>query len=180
MAKSTTRSVKKKASPVNKAQIQAVADAAAQYVQHWAQEEAQDMIKSNIVILPTKQGYQVGKYAVKNIDKMWSVFNTFDELVDTFSCKQSAVVFCILNLKEKFNLAQELRRQDTRISKLAQDQTNYVFRRIKAVKQKDTLATDIIEARISETDSLLNLAREDLEKTLKQAKYLKGIWEQQL
>jgi hypothetical protein len=36
---------------------------------------------------------------------------------------------------------------------------------------------DVLDARITDNCILLDLAKIDLEKTLNQAKYLKGIWE---
>ena len=179
MAKSFTQNVKKKLPPNSptKDQVEDLAKLAQKYVQNWTRTEAQKMIRDELVILPTKWGLQVGKYAVKNAGFMWHVYNIFEELVESFTCKQSAVTYCILEQTNRFNMAQELQRQDTRISKLEQDQTNYVRRRAAALKDKDSITVDMLEARLSESDSLLNLAREDLEKTLIKAKYLKGIWE---
>jgi hypothetical protein len=170
---------KKKTSP-SKSDVANIAELAHQYVQHWARTEAQKLVKDELLILPTKWGMQVGKYACKNKGTTWHVHDAFDQLVDVFSCKQSAVTYCILNYTKRFNMAWELQRQDTRISKLMQDKTYYAHRKIKAVKSKDELTMDILDARMSEVDSLLNLAEQDLEKTLNKAKYLKGIWEQPL
>lgn len=178
MAKSFIKSANK-FKPLS-GQIEAVAEAAHQYVQNWTRVEAQKMAQRDLVILPTSWGLQVGKYAVKNIARMWHVYNCFDELVDAFTCRQSAVTYCILHQTNKFNLARKLQLEDTRLSKLTQDQFNYAGRRIKAIKNKDTLVVDVIDARLSETNSLISLAQNDLEKTLNKAKYLKGIWEQPL
>ena len=185
MVKSSTKNAKpKKKKPATDApsakDVASITDLAQQYVQHWARTEAQKMVKDELVILPTKWGMQVGKYACKAKGKDWHVHNAFDELVDVFTCKQSAVTYCILDQTNRFNMAWELLRQDTRISKLQQDKTYYTNRKVKAAKTKDSLVMDVLDARMSEVDSLLNLAEQDLEKTLIKAKYLKGIWEQPL
>ena len=177
MAKSLTASVKKKTKVPGKKDVANIAELAHQYVQHWARTEAQKLVKDELVILPTKWGMQVGKYACKAKGSDWHVFNTFNELIDVFTCKQSAVTFCVLEHTSRFIMANELRRQDTRISKLLQDKAYYANRKIKAAKAKDGLTMDVLDARIAEADSLLNLAEQDLEETLKKAKYLKGIWE---
>lgn len=148
-----------------------------QYVQNWSKAAAQKMIKEELIILPTAWGLQVGKYAVKHVGVLWKVYNAFDEIIETFSCKQSAVAYCILDQTNRLNMARELRRQDTKISKLMQDQINYSNTLAIAVRNTDKLTMDVITARMSESESLLTLARGDLDKTLQKAKYLKGIWE---
>ena len=177
MVKSFTKNVKKKMPIIAPKNVEAIAELAQQYVQHWTRTEAQKLVKHELLILPTKWGMQVGKHAVKNVGKTWHVYNPFDELIDAFTSKQSAVTYCILEQTNRINMAAELRSQDTKLSKLLQDQNNYATRRVKAVKAVDTVRTDIIDARLSETASLLELAKENLEKTLIKAKYLKGIWE---
>lgn len=172
MAKSFTAKHK-----VRPAEIEAVADAAHRYVQNWTRVEAQRLTKSTICIIPASWGLQVGKFAVKPVSTMWQVYNCFNELVEAFTCKQSAVTFCILDQANKINLAQELRQRDTRISKLIRDQAAYQHRKTAAVKTGDYFSIDIANARLNETVSLLDVAKKDLEKTLNKAKYLKGLWE---
>ena len=175
MAKLLTGKDKRKQPTV--AQVANIAELARQYVQTWAREEAQKIVKDELVIIPTKNGMQVGKYAVKHTNKLWEVYNSFSVLVDAFSCKQSAVVYSILDQRNKLNTARELLRQDGRVLKLEQDYTYFTHRRSKAIKSKDEFTAGMLDARIEEVDSKLNLARQDLEETLKRAKYLKGIWE---
>lgn len=172
MAKSYT--AKHNVKPAN---VEAVADAAHRYVQNWTRAEAQRMIKTTVCIIPASWGLQVGKFAVKQINSMWHVHNYFDEFVDAFTCKQSAVTFCILEQANKINLAQELHHQDTRISKLTRDQAAYQHRKSTALKTGDMFGVDLANARLNETVSLLEVAKKDLEKTLNKAKYLKGLWE---
>lgn len=171
MEKSYIKNVNKKFS------VDTLVNGAHKYVRNWTKQEATKILRTELVILPTSWGLQVGKYAVKYKNNMWQVFNVFDELVDYFSCKQSAVTYCVLEQTNRIKTSMELRHQDTRLSKLVQDQTNYLRRRITALKNNDSVTVDVIDARMSESDSLLNLARKDLEKTLRNTKYLKGIWE---
>lgn len=172
MAKSFTRKDK-----VNPGQVEHVTDLASQYVRQWTRVEAQKLTMQIPCILPTKSGFQVGKYSVKKNCDTWTIHNCFDELVETFTSKQSAVTYCILYQVNRFTLAQQLLGQDIKLNKLTQDQFNYVHRKTRAVAAHDTFTIDVIESRIAETHSLMLLARVDLEKTLNKAKYLKGIWE---
>lgn len=162
---------------VKPSNVEAVANAAHRYVQHWTRNEAQRMLQTTVCIIPARWGLQVGKFAVKQVNTMWHVHNYFDELVDAFTCKQSAVTFCILEQANKINLAQELRQRDMRISKLTRDQAAYQHRKSSALKTGDMFGVDLANARLNETVSLVEVAKKDLEKTLNKAKYLKGLWE---
>lgn len=162
---------------LDESSIADIAELAHEYVQHWTRSEAQKLIKEELIILPTKQGLQVGKYAIKHANKRWFVYNFNNELVDIFTCKQSAVFYAVLDQRQQYNKAWSLQRQDTRVSKLEQDKTNYIYRRSKAIKKCDFVTSSILDARLAEVESSLALAQAELEKTLFQAKYLKGLWE---
>ena len=155
-------------------------DLAAEYVRKWTKTETRKLIKSEPLLIPTKWGLQVGKYAIKSEDNLWRVYNDFNENHFSFSSKRSATVFCLLSQTGRYNQAQNLYNQDTKVSKLVQDKTNYSHSKNRALKRKDMFAVDVLTARLTDTDILLNLAKIDLEKTLNQAKYLKGIWEKPL
>jgi hypothetical protein len=175
MAKSRTRK-----NPITNGQmVEAIVavDVAAQYIKSWTRTETRKLIKSEPLIIPAKWGWQVGKYSVKHAIDTWQVFNDYDELVSTFTCKQSAVTYSLLVHTGRFKQAQNLLRNDTTLSKLTQDKIHYVYSRNRAIKRKDSFTIDVLDARILDTIILLDLAKIDLEKTLNQAKYLKGIWE---
>ena len=94
MAKSRT---KRKA--VNKPQLTeviAATEATSLYIGVWAKQEAERLLKKEPIIIPTKNGFHVGKFTVKNANHTWHVYNVWDEFVNAFSSKQSAVSWCIL------------------------------------------------------------------------------------
>lgn len=175
MAKSRTRK-----NPITNGQVveaMVAVDLAAQYVKTWTKNETRKLIKSEPLIIPTKDGWQVGKHSVKQATAGWQLLNDFNETVDTFSCKQSAVTYSLLFQTGRLNQAQKLLRNDTKLSKLTQDKIYYVHHRNRAIKRDDMFTVDVLDARITDNCILLDLAKIDLEKTLNQAKYLKGIWE---
>lgn len=176
MAKLSTKNAKLS----DKENAMAVANAAHAYVQNWARDEAQKLAKKSTCIIPASWGLQVGRFAVKQTGGTWTVYNCFDEAMDAFTCKQSAVVFSLLQHLNKINMARDLQNQDNAVLRIMQDLTFFSYRRAKAVKVNDGTVIDIIDARIQESNSKLHLAREELEKTLNKAKYLKDIWEQPL
>jgi hypothetical protein len=175
MAKSPTR----KSHITNGQVVEAIVavDLAAEYVKSWTKKETRKLIKSEPLLIPTKWGIQVGKYAVKSANYDWVVYNDFNELLDTFTCKKSAVLYSLLYQTGRLNQALGLRRQDATLSKLVQDKTHYSYSRQRAIKRKDMFSVDVYDARLTDNAILLETAKIDLEKTLNQAKYLKGIWE---
>lgn len=168
MVKSRT---KRKYSEVDVKDVQNLAELASQYVRHWTKEQAQSIAKQELVIIPATWGYQVGKYSVRERNQTWDVKNRFDELVKCFTSKRSAITWCILEQSQLFKTSDKLLAQDTRLSKLMQDSANYNYTRQAAIKKQDLFAVDVINARIAETAMLLDLAKNELEKTLNSAKY---------
>lgn len=168
MVKSRT---KRKSSDLKVKDIQYAATMVSEYVKYWAKNEAGRLSQREIVIIPASWGFQVGKYSVRENEQTWVVKNTFDELVNTFTSKRSAVTWCILDQSMMFNTGDKLLRQDTKLSKLMQDSVNYSYTKQLAIKKKDTFMIDVLNARLAETVELIQLARIELEKTLNSAKY---------
>ena len=177
MANSRTR---KKANKAEIIEVKQIIDLASDYVQHWARQETKQLIKKELVILPTRQGYQVGKYSVRHINPEWQVYNLYNELISEFTNKRSAVLWCLLTQLGKLNRSRELLDQDNKVKKLTQDNSNYQHLCARAAKRKDYFTADVFQARISGISYQLTEAKIDLEKTLNSAKYLKGIWEKSL
>lgn len=178
MAKSR---IKRKA--VNKPQLTeviAATEATSLYIGVWAKQEAERLLKKEPIIIPTKNGFHVGKFTVKNANHTWHVYNVWDEFVNAFSSKQSAVSWCILEHIGRIIQSRKLMDQDAKVSKYTQDQTNYYHSKQQAIKRGDYFAVDLSEARLAKVQSMLEDAKNDLEKTLNSAKYLKGIWEKPL
>jgi len=177
MAKSRT---KRKSSNITVNDIKAVADAASNYVKHWTKHEAQRLAKETLVIIPASWGLQVGTYAVKDTNQGWRVENGSGELINNFTSKRSAVAWCIMYQTNRYGISERLLKQDNKLSKLSQDHVNYMYSKQQARKKRDYFAVDVVEARLIESSSHLEVAKNDLEKTLNSAKYLKGIWEKPL
>jgi len=177
MAKSRT---KRKASSKDIEEIHRVTDAFTDYVRQWTKKEARKLAFSEIVIIPATWGFQVGKFSVKSNEHVWQVYNSFNELQHSFGDRRSAITWCIFDQINKFKLRDRLWAEDTKLSNLVQDQKHYTYSKQKALKKKDLFSVDVFNARLAEVESQLEPAKQDLEKTLKSAKYLKGIWEKPL
>lgn len=168
MVKSRT---KRKSSDIDVKDIQTVANLATEYVRHWAKQEARQLVKNELVIIPASWGFQVGKYAVKEHFQTWEVRNTYNELVKRFTNKRSAITWCILEQSSLFKTSDRLLSQDAKLSKLIQDTANYNYTKQSAIKKRDLFMVDVLNARLAETAVLLESAKNELEKTLNSAKY---------
>ena len=175
MAKSRT---KRKTIEVD--DVKALANAASTYIKHWAKEQAKQIANTDLVIIPANWGFQVARYSVKEANGCWSVYNKYDELVNSFTSKQSAITWCLLEQSKMYSKSERLLSQDIKLGKLLQDHINYTRNRQRAIKKQDMFTVDVLDARIAETLVHLDYAKIDLEKTLISAKYLKGIWEKPL
>ena len=177
MAKSFT---KRKATKPDIKEVIEITEAASLYVGIWTKQETTKLINRELVIIPTRSGLQVGKYTVKSAGTAWSVYNTWGDVVNSFTSKKSAVYWCVLAHSNRIIMSQKLYHQDERLSKYTQDHTHYLRTRKRAIQNGDYFTVDVCDARLAKIQSQLEDARNDLEKTLNSAKYLKGIWEKPL
>lgn len=168
MAKSRT---KRKSSDIDVKDVENLAELASEYVRHWTREQAQSIAKQELVIIPANWGYQVGKYSVREHNQTWLVKNVFNEPVNCFTSKRSAITWCILEQSQLFKTSDRLLAQDIKLSKLIQDSANYNYTKQISKKKRDLFSVDVLDARLAETAVLLESAKNELEKTLNSAKY---------
>ena len=179
MAKPHTKRKSNKLNPSIREVVE-VTEAASLFVGVWTKQETTRLLRSKPIIIPTSWGFRVGKFSVKQENHSWRVSNDWGEYINSFTSKKSAIYWCILQAAGRINQSQTLFEQDFRLGKYSQDQTNYAHRRQKAIANNDYFTVDVCDARLAKNESMLQDARDELEKTLVSAKYLKGIWEKPL
>jgi hypothetical protein len=179
MAKRPTKRKPNKFEPSLKEVVQ-VTQAASLLVGVWTKQETTRLLKAKPIIIPTSWGFRVGKFSIRQEKFSWRVTDDWNEPIGSFTSKKSAIYWCILQAAGRLNQSQTLFEQDFRLGKYSQDQANYTYRRQKAIIANDYFKVDVCDARIAKNESLLEDAKNDLEKTLLSAKYLKGIWEKPL
>jgi hypothetical protein len=178
----TPRKSQNKKKKVSPQQIDKVADLVSGYVKIWAKSEANRLLNTEQVplIIPTKTGYKVGRFNVElHPGPCWIVTDYHGEKPLHFAEKRAAVLYCIHYQLRKFKQAEDVLLQDRTFAKLHNDFICYVHSIKMAVKRGDMFAVDVAIARRDETKHKLEVARNDLQKTLNQAKYIK-IWDNQL
>ena len=154
-------------------------DAAALYISQWTEQELQTITKNERMpyIWPIQGvGYIIGHYRVLNNKGIWQVRDRDNALLYTFTEKLSAVFYVLCDVTKRYNLARNLRVADERVNRLRNDVVHYEasVKRAKNGKKYDNL--DIWKARLNESNTQLQYANQELQKTLNSAKYIK-YWE---
>lgn len=160
------------------AQAQVVENLFNFYLTWWTKQEINTLVnQGNLVILPLEnQGLQIAHYQISPARNRWLVKNLRSEKSYLFTEKLSAVFYCLYEHKRRYNQSAELLYQDDLLGKLENDEHIYRHKYIMARKKQDHFAQDLWQARLSETVPRLNFAKDQLQKMIKQAKYIK-IWD---
>jgi hypothetical protein len=173
----TKRNLSKAKRQVQIATVETVSDIFAAYVKRWTREEIQRLIDNNeLPIVPIKDGLQVGRQRVKQQNSHWALVNQYNETVCSFVNKKSATLYSLLYQSRRYKSADEILGKDQKVSKLESNFRHYEASMRNAAKRKDYTTLDIVASRYYDTKIVLELARNDLEKTLRMNKYLK-VWE---
>ncbi len=159
------------------ATLETAADIVSQYLKQWTKNEIRRLIHADTIpLIPVGNSLQVGRHRVKPRNKQWELCNDFSEVMESFTNKKSAVIYSILHQTHRFKSAEEILAKDKKLSKLETDFQHYDYSMRKAVARKDYMHIDVIASRYYDTKTVLEEARNDLEKTLRMNKYLK-VWE---
>jgi hypothetical protein len=175
--KKSTTSHKKR--PYTVKQLNAVTDLVSDYLTQWTKEESRRLLhtESTPLIISVKNGYKVGRFNITvNPGQVWTVTDINNEKPIDFAEKRSAVLYCILYQTKNYIQAQNILIKDQTYSKLHTDFLYYEHCIRRAIKRGDMFVVDVTVARYGDTKHKLEVAKNDLQKTLNQAKYIK-IWE---
>jgi len=176
MVKSYTQ--KKYAKPA-KQEIQAVSNAATDYIKQWTTRELGKLqqAQTSPLCIPVKNGYRIGLYQLTVYpNKTCDVFDHNREFLHRFEGKVSAILYVIYTIKKQYWSADEILHWDREINKCYTDML--ALRNIiqKARERKDYVTVDTRTPRLEIAETRLNLARDKISKIHKTAKYYK-IWE---
>ena len=173
------RSKNKKRHPMlDHPQVDAVLTEAVRFLHHWTQRELNRLNNNGqVLILPgrAKDDYLVGKYRLhKYNDRCWTV--TYDEkTVHDFYDRRAAMFYCMGTQGGHYTKkANEILMLDAVVGKLSSDWAQYAYTMALAKKHQNWLQYDAMQARISEISSKLDYVQDQLEKSLKWAKYMKS------
>lgn len=170
---------KNKNRAVIRSQLETAAELVTGYVKEWTRQEADRLLKTENtpLIVPTKTGWKIGRFEIVSKPQgYWTVLDHNKENPHDFSEKRSAILYSISIQTRRFNLARDIVIKDGYYAKLNTDHIYYEHCIRRAVKRGDMFTADSLRARSDDTKHKLEVAKNDLQKTLNQAKYIK-IWD---
>lgn len=178
MAKSRTTKKQIKHMAYRMAEAEVVENLLNYYLTWWTKQEIQNLVQQgNLIIIPLENnGLQVAHFTILANNKSWTVKNSRSTTQFTFTEKLCALFYCLYEHKKMYKSSSELFLQDRLLSKLENDELFYRHKYTIALKKQDSFKQDLWAARLSSTTPCVNLAREQLQKMIKRAKYIK-IWD---
>lgn len=157
-----------------KAATRAFSDFGIQYVTTWTKKELAQFIDKPIVIPHGDYGFFVGNYEIIGLTKVcWRVKQKDGQVIGDFFNKAAAIVYCLCNIDQKYNKADEIYVIDSALGKLTNDILFYeksmqVNQKNKNNTKHAILLNRYIDAKFKRKE-YLNL----LKKSLISAKYMK-------
>lgn len=178
MAKSRTSKKQIKRQAYEMAQAQVVENLLNYYLTWWTKQEIQNLVhQGNLIIIPLEnEGLQVAHFSIVPDNKIWRVSSSRSSQQLCFNEKLSALFYCLYEHKKMYQSSTELLLQDRLLGKLENDEQFYRHKYTIALKKHDTFKQELWEARLSSTTPYVNMVREQLQKMIKRAKYIK-IWD---
>lgn len=177
MAASHTGKKSNKLNDFNKNQVDQLIQAAAQYIASWTQREFKSLAQNKKIplIWPLpKGGYVIGSRRIILNKGYWELIHN-DKIEHRFENKQSAIFYCLAESVGRTYLASDIKSNDSVIFKHKNNLVYYESSLERAITRKDSVGISIWEARATDSRLRLELAQQDLEKTIKSTKYLK-VW----
>ena len=148
-------------------------------VGNWAKREInyiRRMPNYPVCIQLNDKTWLIGPYNIKHIGTHRYRVSIEKAEVHTFYSKQAAMFYAILTKVQKYNTADGLLLEDRLVSKYYDDLTLYGSKLVNS-KTADNFKYQLWQTKYFEAKAQYNAAKEELEKRLKSAKYMK-IWEE--
>jgi len=164
---------------VTKDQAEQIISYTTDYISRWTQRE---LSKIRINNLPAcwplaGGGYIIGRDRIVPEQGCWRRYNQFNEGSHIFAEKQAAIFYSLLNQVGYGTTADSLLKYDGEVRRLENNLVHYEYSLENAIKNKDCFKIGVYGARFDDARIFLNVAREQLQKIIKSAKYLK-VWDQ--
>lgn len=153
-------------------------DLALSKVNHWARQELNYLrhaLDYPVCINLNESHWVIGNFNIKHLGEHRYRVTANGKEVHTFYSKRAAIFYSVLTKIQHYNSADKLLQDDTRVAKLYDDLGFFAAKLAPSVK-KDSFKLQLWQTRYIETKTQYTLARQELEKRINSAKYMK-IWE---
>lgn len=178
MAKSATAKkskIKYRASQQEQDSIGVAVDLAVRYVNQWKLDEIARMIqrKTPVCIPVGDRGYVVGHQAIiPSHDGTWDLHGYSRGKINTFSTRAAAVAYSMCDQSGKIKISQEIMESDRLVRKYQENLARSRHRLAQARARNDIWRMDLFTTMIQESQLYLTDAQDQLQKNLKQTKYM--------
>lgn len=141
------------------------------FILNWTQAELKKYRSKPVVIPAGNYGFFVGNFIIKGETKdSWKVEQFDNKLIHRFMSKQNAILYCLLDTTQRYNLANELLQLDEKLGNL---HNNIVLYEQNMRRTKDKLKHAVLLSRYVDVKTQYKFYNKFLKKTLNSAKYLK-------
>ena len=164
-AKSTT----KRKSELEAAQS-TFAEFGTKYIKRWTEQELKQYRTQPVVIPVGNHGFFVGGFRINGVHAdCWAVEKIEGRHIHDFTSKASAVIYCVSEVRQKYESAQTLLDLDTKLGRLDLNivQYEYTLSKTQDLVKSTAVLNRCIDAKLQRR-AVLNI----LKKTLISAKYL--------
>lgn len=146
-------------------------------INDWAANQFDEIrYKSNypVCIQTAPTQWIVGFYELNKLGEHRFQLTLNGESVHTFYSKQSAIFYAVFNSQGYYKTGDNILNHDSQVLKFSDDVDLFRFRLYK--RNLDSFKYDLYVNRLSEAETKLKYAREELTKTIQTAKYMK-VWD---
>ena len=153
-------------------------DVAIERAEHWFRDEFEVIRNQSdrpvIIQLPdSKNSWAIGRFQLDQLgDHTWHLHNG-DRINYKFYNKKAAILYAILTQQHRYTSADAIVRLDQIVAK-QKDELVFFSKKL-ANKRADYFSIQLYETRYIDSKVKYTIAREELEKTLNHAKYIK-VW----
>ena len=127
----------------------------------------------SLVYTSDDKEYFVGRYVISRINSVWRVQTHLGDIQHEFLSKTAAIFYAMALMKTRLNLATQLAKADysVLVNKAQLELHSQMLK--SALKKNDSFKSELLAAKHSDSKYKYTMAKEELEKTLNMAKYLK-------
>jgi len=129
--------------------------------------------KDPLVYSISQNEYVLGRYCVVNNNNSWTVMTFLGDVEYSFYNKDAALLYALMLMMNRIKLATKIAANDTLVSYSKVEMDLYREKIASAGKQGDMFKQELYAAKHDNSKFKYILAKKDLEKTLRLAKYLK-------
>jgi hypothetical protein len=143
-------------------------------VRDFTYKELYDILRNSkepLIYELNKNEIAVGRYIIQRQQNFWAVMTHLADVDHVFQSKIVAIVYCIVLLKNNLNLARKIVDLDNRVL-LNRSEMNLYKTKLSEMTP-DEFKQELYAAKYTNSKIKYTIAKEELEKTLNLAKYLK-------